>query len=100
MKRARQALDSLAPWSRQPSDAELFALRSRFGDAVRNLDVVEVRFDNGLVSVKALADAYVAAAEALKRPSDVRFVSANSATGRSPVGLVLRAYRRRTDDRA
>jgi len=67
-QRVKQALDALAPWSHAPTAADLFELRARFTNATRNLDGVEIRFRNGMVPIRELADAYIAVVNALKEP--------------------------------
>jgi beta-lactamase regulating signal transducer with metallopeptidase domain len=67
-QRVKQALDALAPWSHTPTPAELFGLRARFTEATRNLDAVQIRFNNGMMTIRELADAFIAVATALKEP--------------------------------
>jgi hypothetical protein len=66
LRRARQAIDSVLAWSKQQQGIDVLAAQRQFTNAVRQLDVIEVRFNNGLARSTDLADAYIAAAEALK----------------------------------
>jgi len=66
LRPARQAIDSALEWSRQHPDIRLIDVLRGYTEAVRKLNVVKVRYDNGLAEPKELADAYIAAAEALK----------------------------------
>jgi beta-lactamase regulating signal transducer with metallopeptidase domain len=56
--------NTLAPFT----ETELAAVRARFEVAVRNLDAAQVRFDNGLITTKAMADALLSAATAATAP--------------------------------
>ncbi len=63
LAKVEQALlaDQARPLPSLPSDADMASVRQRFADAMRKLDALEVRFDNGLVSTGELNAAVLAA---------------------------------------
>jgi beta-lactamase regulating signal transducer with metallopeptidase domain len=62
---------TVAPSTTLPSSREIDSVRAAFAAAMKNLDVTQIRFDNGLLTNQEMANALMAAARTLGQHSNL-----------------------------